>query len=743
MKRLPILLAAMALLICGASLRAQPLAERVPDDAMIYVGWSGAEDMGPGYEQSHLKAMMDSSQVRAMIDTVLPAIMQRAADESPVGAGQMQMFSMVARILWKYPTAVYVGRFEYRGTDDDPLPRIAILCQAGKEGEQLVKMFKPMLPESDDAEVPMALENVGGGFVLTIGNFPNRHQARLGLTRGVPGPALAANKQFTGAFGKAMADSVVAAYIDVESIVANVDELLDSYEKDRTAEDRRVPREINQWRIVKKAIGLEGIKRVTVMAGFDGKEWGQRAFIEAPTPRTGLMSLLDMKPLDKDILATIPESATFAGATQLDMARLYAEIRKAVGKIDEEALEAFDNQLAQVKQQMSIDIENDICKALGPAWAWYVDENVGGATILGAVGVNQLRDPKAFDGAMKKVVALLNQLAASEMADEEFKLQILRREVDGLELHYVASPLISPCWTIKGDRLYFGMFPETVIGAVHASGQRRDITNNAKFRALRERLGAGDVCAFNFIDTPELASDSYPVLVALSRLTVGAADMLGVEDTPATVLPPLYKVRRHLAPAAEFMWTDDKGIHYRSVESFPGSVLLAGSPVYAPAIAGMGAGALVPALTEARTAARSVQSMSNLRSITMGLHMYAADNKGKFPADLGSLVKNDYVTMEVFVSPNSPARPPRRAMSAEDKAAWVNEMSAYTFIAPSLEVDKIESPSTYIVAHEKFEFAGRQVAVAFADGHVEQMSVSSAMRMISRQQRGDTPDAPR
>ena len=38
-----------SLLFVPIAALAQPVAEHVPSDAMIYVGWKGGADLGPGY----------------------------------------------------------------------------------------------------------------------------------------------------------------------------------------------------------------------------------------------------------------------------------------------------------------------------------------------------------------------------------------------------------------------------------------------------------------------------------------------------------------------------------------------------------------------------------------------------------------------------------------------------------------------------------------------------------------------
>ena len=59
------------------ALAAQPLADHVPADAMVYVGWRGSADLGPEYAQSNLKAVLDDSQVADFIDRFLPEVIDK------------------------------------------------------------------------------------------------------------------------------------------------------------------------------------------------------------------------------------------------------------------------------------------------------------------------------------------------------------------------------------------------------------------------------------------------------------------------------------------------------------------------------------------------------------------------------------------------------------------------------------------------------------------------------------------
>ena len=52
----------VALLIVAGQASAQPLADRVPADALVYIGWAGSQNLGPAYDASHLKAVAASSE---------------------------------------------------------------------------------------------------------------------------------------------------------------------------------------------------------------------------------------------------------------------------------------------------------------------------------------------------------------------------------------------------------------------------------------------------------------------------------------------------------------------------------------------------------------------------------------------------------------------------------------------------------------------------------------------------------
>ena len=76
----PIVTAALAtlpMLLSAARTDAQALADQVRGDAIGYVGWAGADALGPRYDKSHLKAVLEASSMPQFLDDFVPRLIVR------------------------------------------------------------------------------------------------------------------------------------------------------------------------------------------------------------------------------------------------------------------------------------------------------------------------------------------------------------------------------------------------------------------------------------------------------------------------------------------------------------------------------------------------------------------------------------------------------------------------------------------------------------------------------------------
>ncbi len=133
------------------------------------------------------------------------------------------------------------------------------------------------------------------------------------------------------------------------------------------------------------------------------------------------------------------------------------------------------------------------------------------------------------------------------------------------------------------------------------------------------------------------------------------------------------------------------------------------------ASAGMVAGMVLPRLARARDRARSVVSMSQLRQIGMGVHMWANDNKEGFPKSLNDLVPKYLANKNVFVNPGFV----KHAADGID----------YAYVAGMRSAD----PGSSVLAYEPIPDKNGNRVVGFCDGHVEKVGQQRFEKLLADQ----------
>ena len=547
---------------------AQPLADKLPDDAVIYYGWRGTDDLGPGYPGSHFKEFLDASQIRQLLTQFLPQALNRLGQEDRKAAEVLQVAQTIVPILVKHSGALYVGPVDDLGTKQ-PKPRIAIICDAGDDSATLNNVLTQLFAQMPK-EMPIAVkfETRGSLVIVTVGQVKIDPAAKT----------LATRKEFTDAMAQVSddggKDATAAFYLDFEYVVAQAEQL--SLQNDMVH---------GIWQNVRDGTGIAGLKRVAAANGFDGKDFGARLFISAPKPRTGLLALADSAPLGDGIFKFIPVSSTAAMAARFDPAKLLTTVREIATKV------GFDPQLEQGLQQINsiigFDLDKDLLQAAGDEWAIYSSPMVGGDGILGMVAIGKPRDPAKFEQSMGTLEHLANSIIIREASKHDPKPQFMQVRDGDTTIHYLATPLLTPSWAIRDGVWIGGLSPQAVSAAGSVVAEKgKSILDNEGFQAVRQRLGADKASAIEFVDLPKLAPQMYPLVLLISRAT-GFGDLFGV-PSPAMVLPPLPKLLPLLSPAGAAFWADDDGYHGRCVTPFPGAELLGGS---ATALVGPGAAA--------------------------------------------------------------------------------------------------------------------------------------------------------
>jgi prepilin-type processing-associated H-X9-DG protein len=139
---------------------------------------------------------------------------------------------------------------------------------------------------------------------------------------------------------------------------------------------------------------------------------------------------------------------------------------------------------------------------------------------------------------------------------------------------------------------------------------------------------------------------------------------------------------------------------------------------------------LLPSLNRARETANRVKCASNERQIGQAILLYANENKGKYPPDLGTLIKTQDITVDVFACPSSDNTVPPEIMrgTKDQQAAWANTNSSYVFVGQGMNFN---APADAIVLYEKNDDHDEDgMNFLYGDGHVEWQTMQMAQELI-------------
>lgn len=709
----------LALLLLPVMAFAQPLADRVPEDAVLYIGWQGSQAMPPAYAQSHLKAILDASNLGALFSDFAPRLIAHLGKDNPQVVPISRMVIALGTPLWQHPSALYVGPTDYKAPGA-PRPHVAILCQAGADTDALLGQLTPLVALAQGAPFPIKAFKSGDLVVVSLG-FDKEADA----VAGPGGPkALTANPRYQQALAQVQKDPVAILYLDVEAAIAQTTQAI----------ALGGAREAGEWIKLRDALGLSGIHQAILTGGFDGRDWSNQGFIAAPAPRKGLASMLQSKPISQEAMKLIPQNAIAAGVERLDLRTLFDMVRSVTAMGGDRAVANFDAGLAQASQKVGFDIKKDLIDAFSDEWVYYCEPGADASSPMDFVLINRLTKPAQAERSLNQIEKIAQQAIAQ---NPQAAIHLSQDTVGQITTHTIGLPQLSITWTISDGKLLVANSSQILSRAIGDDGKGKSILDNADFIALRKQIGGDQAMSFSFADLPRTAAIQYPGILQAVQLGLALAQQQGIAPPP-DLLPPMDAVAKELAPAASFTWVDAAGWHMHDHSPFPGSSVLSpnGNNLTVIGATALGISIILPALNGAKERANRVKCASNLRQIGQGFLLYANDHK-KYPPDLGTLVKED-MNIEVFICPSGDNEIPDavRKATADEQAKWVNEHADYYYIGANA---KDGGDPDAIMVYEKPENHDRQgINILFNDGHVDWYPLNAAIDLIKKQK----PDAP-
>jgi len=683
--------------------KAAPLDDNVPQEAIFYAGWAGSDALQAPYATSNLKGIVEASAAKDFISKQLPGLIAKAGEQDPEAPQQIAKLRTGLEVAWKHPTAFYFCPVDFT-TPQKPEFRFGLLCDAGADAKTLTDLLKEVLAKSPPPppELPVAVAQEGTLVSLTFGKGGTAADRKKG-------GGLAATPAYVKAMGHVkQGNTAFASYMDMAKVLAMVN--------DGMAKQPDMPPDMRaKATAVIDALGVKSLTQMAAVSGFEGKGWSEQGFVGVTGPRKGILSLFDGTPLSDTVLAMVPKDAASFSAGKFDLHKAFVEIRTGVGGVDKEAGKQLDDAIAEANKQTSLDIDKDIFAALGDEWVFYRAplSETGGYQFAVA---QKLRDGERFGKALAKIESMVE-----EMAQGRFKIDHIK--VSKIDVSSVSFLTYNAAWAVRNGYLYVSTL-DGIAGAVkQVENKTPGIAESDLYKAAMAALPKGiKPISLQYSNPAKLYPElrkSFLGLLALARAA-------GV-DLPAELLPDTDDVAKFMTPGAGAMWWDADGLHEASRSAFPGAEMLSGDSGGTAVVAAgaLGTAVVLPSLGKARELSNRSVAAANVRGIAQSCFIYAADHDDKYPADLSLLVADGSISPKQLVTarggtPPLEMTPEVQQLAKESPAKFaelVAQHSDVVYLGQGMTATA--DPSVVVVYEKPKPGISDGISLAFQDAHAE------------------------
>ncbi len=636
------LLAAVCLGICltlsiarGQNQKSRPAEEFLPKNTVLFAGQDGAAKHKRAWENTAAhEAMYDSGMV-AVLEKIVEFITQQVGD-----AGDPQ-FEEAMKHLEDHGLSLAIS---IPNPPSPPLPQVTLVFHDAAKYEPLLNnainnlslivgvqfeerdvksrtVTSAVIPNTPGIEVGFWAE--GGHLIVVAGmNAVNNGIA----VADSDAPNITSNdiwKKYR--HSKADFEATTVTWLDFATIRNKFGQM-------PLPIPTQQPRTIND---VLKVWGFHNVGTVAYQYGYKGRSLWSETTVEVDGRRTGLLSLADQKPMTLQDLPPLPAATSGFHAVRFDQSKFYETatkmVRDAAAFAPPEVAAQVEGVLSNLPQIIGFDPATDLFDPLGDVICMFADPDQG---FLGTgMGVAiKVDDAEKLSQTIDRLLEM-----ASQAAGDVFGIRRVKKHGREIILFEFNQEAQIGALAIDDDWLIFGLLPQSVEAFLLRLDGKLPAWKPTELQAKAFSEVPREFTSISMGD-PRVAWRALIKLapaaliggqVALKESGLVPRDMV----LPITLadIPPAELVVKPLYPNVTVQTVDDEGIHTTTRQSLPGIPLISGigdgQGIVTVAIL---TALILPAIQQAREAARRTQSRNNLKMMGIGLHNYH-DVNGRLP----------------------------------------------------------------------------------------------------------------
>ncbi|GAB4136092.1 MAG: hypothetical protein Tsb009_02990 [Planctomycetaceae bacterium] len=373
---------------------------------------------------------------------------------------------------------------------------------------------------------------------------------------------------------------------------------------------------------VLKTLGLHNVGAIVTQAGYRERALWSQTTLEAPGKKTGLLALLDQPSISFDDLPPLPQHTNGFYACSIDWSKSYTQLLsliKNVAKLGpENAAVQAEVLIDRIPAIAGFDPKPDLLDALGNVTCLYGDPGQG-AFGMGAGVVIQVKDAKKLRNTLNDILQRVGDVAPQD----QFKVVRAKKQGRELVTLEIARGAFTPTYAIDKNWMVIGLFPQTVEAfLLRVDGRLPSWAPSAEYRAALADLPKRftSIVVSDPRATYRLLTGLAPVVTPWIRMGWRQAGLKGDFPISLADFPPAEVVTQKLFPNVTVCTVDNKGFHTVTRSSMPSIPLLGGGN--SVATTAVMVALLLPAVQQAREAARRSTSKNNLKNIGLAMHIY-------------------------------------------------------------------------------------------------------------------------